>query len=223
MTGMRCFSCKVKGFKKYYICLINQNSQHLKNYILSEGLNLTQIELAVQKFANMYADTGMTNGIHILKMTGKEKAFILVPPENMDFTRFQFFVNYMRYPEDVDFTCKAIGYYTILATDQVAPDLIGERIMLYVSYSDTAYDNVCGIIKGGESTLKFGFSIGNEFSVLEHKELDFIEQVPDLNNFEALCLIKPESSAVSGNSKGKGCVLTLSLFAVGLSACLFLM
>lgn len=90
--------------------------------------------------------------------------------------------------------------------------------MFYISPSDNEYDNVFGIFKGDDKTIKFGFSHGNEYEVQEKKEVDFSEPKISIDDYELIDTVNPDPTAKK--KQGKGCLVTftiLIIFAIGIT------
>lgn len=181
-------------------------------YILIGGPNQAEIIKALQQFSNNYAASGVTNDLELYKSKSKDKLFIVKFGDQMDLERFKYLINYLTYPEGIDYKIEARGYWTITKNDKIKNDHVNQRVMFYVSPNDTEYDNVFGIFKGGDKTIKFGFAYGEEYKVQDKLELEFKEPELSGEDFELIKTINPDPSVKK--KKGMGCLVSFTILIV---------
>lgn len=187
---------------------------NLDKYILIGGPNQTDIIKALQQFSNNYSDSGVTNGLELYKSKSKNNLFVVSVSKEMDLERFKYLINYLNYPEDIDYKIDIRGFWTIGKEDKIKSNHIDQRVMFYISPNDTEYDNVFGIFKGGDKTIKFGFAYREEYKVQDKKELDFKEPELSVEDFELVQTIN--SDPTLKKKKGKGCLVTFTIMILAM-------
>lgn len=187
---------------------------NLDKYILIGGPNQTDIIKALQQFSNNYSDSGVTNGLELYKSKSKNNLFVVSVSKEMDLERFKYLINYLNYPEDIDYKIDIRGFWTIGKEDKIKSNQIDQRVMFYISPNDTEYDNVFGIFKGGDKTIKFGFAYREEYKVQDKKELDFKEPELSVEDFELVQTIN--SDPTLKKKKGKGCLVTFTIMILAM-------
>lgn len=183
------------------------------NYILLYGPRQEDVTSAVQQLADLYSESGFTDGITVNMSTVKENLYMLYFSNQPDFERFKYFVNYLTYPEVDNFKAKVLGYWTVTAEDNLPRKYIGQRALVYVSDQDTEGDNVCAVFEGHKSAIKMGFASGEEYQVLEEKEFSFSEPLFETQDFSPLKTFSPDRSYHQEATK-PGCSLILAIFLV---------
>ena len=183
---------------------------NLDKYILIGGPDKTDLIKAIKQFSNNYSDSGVANGLTLFKSRLKNNLFVVNVSTDMDLERFKYLINYLNYPEDINYKIDIRGYWTIGKEDKIKNNHIDQRVMFYISPNDTEYDNVFGIFKGGDKTIKFGFAYREEYKIQDKKELDFNE--PDLSvaDFELVQTINSDPIL----KKKKGCLVTFTLMSI---------
>lgn len=191
---------------------------NLDKYILVSGASEPEIKKALQQFSNNYADSGVGNGIQLYSF--KDDLFTINVSEGMDLEIFKYLVNYLNYPEGIEYNVDVKGFWTIGSNDKIKNNHLGQRVMFYISPKDTEYDNVFGIFKGGHKTIKFGFAFGEEYEIQENKELDYSEPQLSIGDLELVETINPDPSIKK--SHGKGCLLMIPAILFVAAGVLFL-
>lgn len=182
---------------------------NLDKYILIGGPNQTDLIKALQQFSNNYSYSGVTNGLELHKSKSKNNLFVVNVSKEMDLERFKYLINYLNYPQDINYKIDFRGFWTISKEDKIKNNHIDQRVMFYISPSDTEYDNVFGIFKGGDKTIKFGFAYKEEYKVQDKKELDFNEPELSIEDFKLVQTIN--SDPTLKKNKGKGCLVTFTI------------
>lgn len=148
--------------------------------------------------ANLYKTTPFVNGIELHEELDQQESFLILFPEQPDFDRFAYFVNYIEYPINQQGLAPAVvGYfYTQLAPNK-APHLVGEIVMVYVSNKGPEYDNVNIVTENNDS---YCFDFGGKVYKLDDNENSFEIQVVDQSNYSHYIDIYPGPGPnVSGN------------------------
>jgi len=184
----------------------------LENYIKIERAEKPLILKALQQFSNMYASSGVTNDLAIYQSKDRSDLFTIKSNDQIDLERFKYLVNYLKYPEEINYDIDVNGYWTISEADQNKNLVKGKRVMFYLSPADTEYDNVFGIFKGENETIKFGFAVRQAYKVQDKKEIDFYEPQLSMADFELIGTVNPDPSVKP--TKGKGCLLSFLILTI---------
>ncbi|WP_422359996.1 hypothetical protein [Reichenbachiella sp.] len=195
---------------------------NLNSYIIVAGPNEDQLKSALLELANMYSETGFTKEIGVYKSLKSENQYIINFTEHPDFERFKYFVNYLNYQEASNYSAKTMGYWTLSSNDKLPKQYNEKRILLYVSDKDEEGDNVYGIIEGEGKTLKLGFAMGEEFSELDLKEIEFSEPSINEKDFEHCGSIRPDFNSSKAKSNS-GCALMILALIVSCLTSLILL
>ncbi|GAA0892740.1 hypothetical protein GCM10009122_24190 [Fulvivirga kasyanovii] len=190
---------------------------NIDKYIFIAGPTEEQLNSGLQELAELYSDTGFTEGMSVHKSLKSDNQYIVNFSNMPDFERFKYFVNFLHYPIETQYTAKVMGFWTIGQLDKIPEQFSGKRLLLYVSENDTEGDSVFAIYPGAKSTVKLGFAMGEEYQELESKEFEFVE--PQLNNedYRLVSTISPDPNAKKKSASGCAPVLILfGLLSVGL-------
>jgi hypothetical protein len=127
--------------------------------IYVENVSLNLLKQAVEDFTNNYRDSKSAfpppcTKIHIIDNT----SFIITFPENIDFEIFCYFINYLKYPFDIDYEIE-ITAWTTTKSDYIwlNKNFENESSMIYIATDDNEYDNVIITLQNGTCyKLDFG-------------------------------------------------------------------
>ena len=183
-------------------------------YIIVKNISDSNVITIVQDLANLYNDIEYTKGINIYKSNKETNSFYIDFSNTPDFERFNYFVNYLHYPEAKDINPELVrGYSTIGNEDGLPSNHLGDRVMLYVSSYDEEGDNVFTQFKSQDKPVKLGFASGHEYQNQDKKEFDFVELEVNDSDYRLLKSISPDMEAVKKSNKGcLGLFLVLALF-----------
>ncbi len=188
---------------------------NLDKYILIGGPNQTELIKAIQQFSNNYSESGITNGLELFKSKSKNSLFVVNVSNEMDLEKFKYMINYLNYPEDINYKIDIRGFWTIRKEDKIKNNHIDQRVMFYISPDDTDYDNVFGIFKGGDKTIKFGFAFREEYKLQDKKELDFNEPKLLIEDFEFVQTIN--SDPTLKKKRGRGCLVIFTIMILAIA------
>jgi len=99
-------------------------------------------------------------------------------PYDIDFEIFCKLINYLKYPEGLDYKADIRAWTTIKSMDKwVNLELGSKNIMLFFNPNDKEYDNIM-LITSEAQTYKIRFGINNEFQkidkiIFQYKEAEF--------------------------------------------------
>ncbi|MBI3235253.1 MAG: hypothetical protein HYZ42_14660 [Bacteroidetes bacterium] len=143
-------------------------TQIQENYIIIENISTKEIEEILMELANLYSDTGYTHGLQLYQKKGNDKSFLICFTNSPDFERFNYFVNYIHYPEKGN--PKVKGFYKVTDIDTNAEYKKGHWILVFVSKTDEDYDNVIIVNENHENFL---LDFGDKIKKLETIEESF--------------------------------------------------
>lgn len=148
-----------------------------ENYIIIEKVQERELENILMDLANLYADTTFVNGIQLYRKKRDPDSFLVLFTNQPDFERFNYFVNYLKYPsEHENFSPFLRGYYQSKDIKENIKLNVGEYVMVYISKNDKAYDTVNLVTINNENYLyDFGVSI---------KKLESTEEIYNLISFD---------------------------------------
>lgn len=114
-----------------------------ENFIIVEKVQEADLESILMDLANLYADTEYVNGIQLYRKKDRYDSFLIGFTNQPDFARFNYFVNYLRFPvENENFSPFIRGYYQMDDVKQAADFNAGERLMVYIPQNPEEFDNV---------------------------------------------------------------------------------
>tara|TARA_R110001592_G_scaffold88961_1_gene261771 strand:- start:2118 stop:2705 length:588 start_codon:yes stop_codon:yes gene_type:complete len=190
---------------------------NIDKYIFISGPTVDQLKFGLQELADLYSDTGFTEGISVFKSMSADNQYIINFNNTPDFERFKYFVNFLIYPLETTYSAKVFGFWTVSEIDKIPEPLIGKRLLLYVSDNDTEGDNVYAVYSGAQSTIRMGFALGEVYKELETREFEFVEPQLNLQDYEIIDTISPDPNIKKKSTKGCAPVLFfIGLVSIGL-------
>lgn len=108
-----------------------------ENLIFIKGGAYNDIKKALRQWIDLYAKDLQVGLAFLLYKNGRGNHVIQVD-KNLDNTRFFFLVNYLKYPENIDYNVEVEGF-TLGKDDNIFK---GEKLLVYISLTDTEGDNV---------------------------------------------------------------------------------
>lgn len=164
-----------------------------ENYIIIENVDEKDVETVLMNLANLYSKTDYVNGIQLYRKKNKRNSFLILFTNQPDFERFNYFVNYLRYPEGYEnFKSFLRGFFRTTELKENYSFNVGDWLMIYVAENDTEYDNI-SLINEENETYIYSFS-GNSRKV-NNIENRFKLITFDKNDYHHLIDIIPEKTA----------------------------
>ncbi|MDR2840667.1 MAG: hypothetical protein LBV75_05315 [Paludibacter sp.] len=147
--------------------LPNTEKENDKLVVVKEA-NESDLKKAISDFCHTYNENDYAVLPRFIRITDREYAITF--PYDVNFDKFCFFVNYLKYPIGIDrFSPNVLAWTTLNQEDHYAPkQCIGKKVMLYIADDDTEYDNVFLTNEGN-----IGFKIDFAFNSKNDKPLDF--------------------------------------------------
>jgi len=160
-----------------------------QNHIIIDNVSNQNIEDILMNLANLYSDTGYTNGIQLYRKQNSTSSFLVCFTNSPDFERFNYFVNYLRYPEGFDnFNPIVRGYYQTIDIKNKKDFSKGDWIMVYVSRNDKEFDNVNIVNSENENYI---YDFGGKITKLNTIEEQFQLSQLDLTNYNHIIDVFP--------------------------------
>lgn len=156
----------------------------MNNILFIEGGTYTDIKKALGQWLDASTDI-LTPGLFFeLYKNGRGK-HIVKADDKLENEQFNYLLNYLKYPEDIDYKIEVTGVTTIFEPTVFPIERIGEEILIFIPESDDEYDNVYWVTKDGQ-VFKTDFG-GKTFesNVLKiHEEPEFNpDEFPPPENF----------------------------------------
>lgn len=165
-----------------------------KSYIIVENVYQSDLEKILQNLVNLYE---YSDGIELYHKKETSDSFLILFANPPEFDQFNYFVNYLNYPEGFEnFHAFIRGFYLSQDIHIPAEFISGDWMMVYVSATDKAYDNVNLVNEKNESYLN---DFGGIIKRLEQTEQRFNFISVELKNYHHLTTIfpaKPEETLV---------------------------
>lgn len=163
-----------------------------ENFIIVEHIKKEDIETMLSNLTRLYSDTGFTDGIQLSKHNSSNERFLITFKNTPDLEHFAYFINYILYPEDLETGDLSVtGFYQIRPAESTQDFKPGDWLQMYVSKSDTAYNNVSIVNSANEGFL---FHFGGEIKKLPYTEQNYL--LPDIDKSE-YNLLKATSTVFS--------------------------
>ena len=167
-----------KSTKQNYSSKLNLKKQITVNdkQILVENVEYNLIKKAIQDFTNNY-DNPQLKPISKLHKIDNNR-IIITFPYDIDFEIFCYFINYLKYPRDLNYKASIIGWTTTNTTDNwLNKKFDTTKTMLFIDPNDNEYDNVMLTNEVGR-TYKIGFAISkglqkHDRTVISYRKSDF--------------------------------------------------
>lgn len=158
------------------------------NTILVTGSNQRELEQAIGQFIDRYSDK-IPKDYNFSVVEKDATHFVIYADERLDNWTFYFLVNYLEYPENIDYEIEIEGF----TTGKEDKKLRGKRLLVFIAPNDTDYDNVFVTTSENECyKVDFGGNITPVELIKSYRE-------PFLNDFQ----ISKENKEDKKNTKLK--------------------
>ncbi|MCC2547354.1 hypothetical protein LJY25_12940 [Hymenobacter sp. BT175] len=109
--------------------------------IIVDGAALSDVSAALARFSSLYNESGVVVRTRLVELS--QSRFALVFPYDITFDRLCYLVNYLTYPEGIDWPAKIYGWATIRPADEWFRVVeAGKKAILFVPEDDQDHDNV---------------------------------------------------------------------------------
>ena len=146
--------------------------------------NVQKLELirAVQDFCRLYND-GIYKAIPKLH-TISDNEFAITFPFDTEFEIFCYFINYMVYPENIEYSAKVTAWTKVSESDNCPiTDLLHKDVMMYIPQNDEEFDNV-HLTAFDNKCYKIDFSFEKDTSPLPETIIEFQKYMIDASNLD---------------------------------------
>jgi hypothetical protein len=145
------------------------------NLIIIKGGSHSDIKKALQQWIELYSTDLETDIKFELYKTGQE-GHLIVADKKLDNERFNYLVNYLRYPEGIKYEISIDGYVTAIDTKLYPKNLLNKKLHIYIPEDDKEFDNVFVSTDENEVyKIDFGGKVSkiNEYKTFKLPEIDF--------------------------------------------------
>lgn len=171
----------------------------MKNSITIKNTSKAAIEQSVADMANMYASTSYVHPIEIYESTENKNTFFIKFPNQPDFDRFAYFVNYLAYPTNIqNYHPIVFGIWELQEKIKLLPFEIGATIGLYLPKKDDEYDNVY-VLNSNNKVYKYAFY--SEVFDVDFAEYKYSEIVKPIGRMELYKTITPSQAVIDKLNK----------------------
>jgi len=99
--------------------------------------------------------------------------FAVTFPYDIDFVHYCFFVNYLKYPNDIFYKADIKAWTTTRPGDDwMTKEIVNKKVMLFVPDDDTEYDNVY-LTTEDNIGYKMGFAVGETSQRLDEPKMKY--------------------------------------------------
>jgi len=126
-----------------------------ENLIKIKGGSYDDIKKALQQWIMLYSRDLESNIKFELYKIGQEN-YLIAADKRLNNEKFNFLINYLRYPEGIKYNISIEGYSTVLDEKLYPKNLLNKKIIVYVPDNDKEYDNVFVTTEDNE-TFKIDF------------------------------------------------------------------
>lgn len=125
------------------------------NLILIKGGSHNDIKKALRQWIDLYSDDLIPDMTFELYENGKAN-HILKVDDRLETESFYYLVNYLNYPEGIDYKINIEGFTTAKSIRKKQKDLVNKKLLVYISNKDTEGDNV-NVVTEDNETYKIDF------------------------------------------------------------------
>ena len=126
-----------------------------ENLIKIKGGSYDDIKKALQQWIMLYSRDLESNIKFELYKIGQEN-YLIAADKRLNNEKFNFLINYLRYPEGIKYNISIEGYSTVRDEKLYPKNLLNKKIIVYVPDNDKEYDNVFVTTEDNE-TFKIDF------------------------------------------------------------------
>lgn len=125
------------------------------NLIKIKGGLYDDIKKALRQWIVLYSKDLESNIKFELYKIGQE-SYLIATDKRLNNEKFNFLINYLRYPEGIEYNISIEGYSTVRDEKIYPKNLLNKKIIVYVPDNDKEYDNVFVTTEDNE-TFKIDF------------------------------------------------------------------
>nr|WP_320037906.1 hypothetical protein [uncultured Bacteroides sp.] len=129
---------------------------NIGNFIIISGGLGDDIKKAIRQWLALYS-TELVNNIKFELFKLGQERFLIVADKRINNEYFNYLINYLRYPEGIEYNISIDGYTTLCDKEIYPQNLLDKKAQIYISDNDKEYDNVFLTTEDNE-TYKIEFS-----------------------------------------------------------------
>jgi len=192
----------------------------INNLIIIKGGSYNDLKKALRQWIDLYSDDLISDITFELYKNGRGN-HILKVDDRLDNERFYYLVNYLNYPEGIDYKVEVEGFTTVINDWKNQRDLVNKKLIVYISNFDIEGDNVY-VVTENDETYKIDFG-GKITKVNESKryqipyfEINSVAEILRLDKNENQKKKSQESKANFGKRLKIISKIAFSLFVLSL-------
>lgn len=145
----------------------------LNNTVFIEGGSFTDVKKALRQWIDAYASQLDPDFVFKIYKNGQAN-HVIRADERLDNTLFYFLVNYISYPEGINYKVIVEGFTTGMEKNA----LKGKELLVFLSEFDTEYDNVMIVIEENKCyKMDFGGRLSESTETRIYRKPSFISSV----------------------------------------------
>lgn len=165
----------------------------MDNYITIKGVSYDKLKAALRQWIELYSKDLDADVKFELYKNGRGNHVIKVD-NRVDNERFSYLVNYLQYPESIEYKAEIEGFITAKDSNWFPKELLNKRILVFVAPDDSDGDNIIVVssdndiykIDFGGKTAKYISAKTYSFPSLDHLlNPEIIGQPKKFENVEA--------------------------------------
>ena len=114
------------------------------SFITIQDCLLSQVKQAVKQWIDKYQDS-LYKDFQITLYQHDTDKYVLIPDQKIDNQLFNFLVNYLHYPDNINYNPKISGFTIVKDTTIFPKDIFNYEIEIFIPKNDNEYDNVYAI------------------------------------------------------------------------------
>lgn len=143
------------------------------NIILIKGGEYSKIRQALSQWLSLYCDNLDDDFFFELYAIGNEE-YIIKAPNSLDNENFNYLVNYLYYPNDIQYKVNIEGFTTAKNNRLFPKEYLNKKLLLYIPETDKEGDNVYAVTSDNENIkIDFGGKVKIADTLMYYKYPDF--------------------------------------------------
>lgn len=156
------------------------------NTIFIKGAAYNSVKKALRQWLDLYSEDLQDDLSFTLSKNG-HTGYIIKADERLDNERFYYLVNYLKYPEEIEYTIDIEAF----TTGRYENSLKNKKLLVYISPNDKEFDNVF-VTTSENKNYKIDF--GGKISEANESKIFQLPEIINLDSPELIKLNKYETS-----------------------------
>lgn len=120
---------------------INKKTTPSDKLIIITNIDIDDLRSIITLYAWNYEDENIIDNLLVVKIS--ENEFTITFAHDINFEAYCYFINYLKYPEEVKCKPTILAWTKTNSTDEFVPErALNKLVMLYIPEEDDEYDNV---------------------------------------------------------------------------------